>query len=138
MAKLTLVDSKGAPILSDAAKEEAAQELGDLESRTKIYSLSPDIASCLLDIIQLSFLSTEFGPEQTVDAVEEITGMILETDPSDPTGTRLTINKDWLTRFRTDAQAFMEYATRVFTMAETAAKKIEEQASTPVPDSEKN
>ena len=121
-----LLDEKGNPIMTEGAKEEGEAKLKALEDRNKIYSLSPDIAAVLLDILQISLLSTNFGPEQTIDAVAEIQSMVLEPHANDPTGTMLTVNEEWHERFKADAQGFMEYANRVFAMTQQAAEQVEQ------------
>lgn len=95
-----LVGKDGQPIASDRAKDESNQALRELETRDKIYRIHPDVAALFQQIITLSMMSAGISSMETINAGKTLCDVMLETSKDDPTGTTMTVNKEWYDEFK--------------------------------------
>ena len=129
MAKKTI-----APPVIGTTEEAPETTEGAYSVEDKTYRLTPDFAMAVMNIIQLSMMSAEYGDKYAVNAAEEIGSIVLIANPNDPTGTSLTVHPAWAERFSADAVAFLQTAERLSQELMAADKAIEETAKTPGED----
>lgn len=120
--KMTVLLGKdGQPIASDRAKDEANKQLQELESRNKIYRIHPDVAALFQQIITLSMMSAGISSMETINAGKTLCEVMLESSSDDPTGTTMTVNKEWYEEFK----ANMEGAFAVVEKHLVAQRKVQ-------------
>lgn len=90
-----------------------------------LYRITADVVVSIVDIVNLSMISADF-PKYTVNAMEELQGMILIPNPQDPTGTSLTVHPEWRSDFMRNAQALMTTLSEI-AMRNIAAQEVAEE-----------
>lgn len=113
---MQLVGPDGKPILT----KESQEKLKELESRKKIYRMHPDVAALCQQVVNMSILSANIPDMETVNAGKVIQEFMLEESPDDPTGTTMTISKEWYEEFRQNIEGALEI------ISESMQKKAEE------------
>ena len=129
MAKKTIAT----PVIGTTEETPETTE-GAYSAEEKTYRLTPDFAMAVMNIIQLSMISAQFGDKYAINAAEEIGSIVLVPNQGDPTGTSLTVHPAWVERFDLDAAAFLQTAERLSQELMAANEAIAETAETPEDD----
>lgn len=90
-----------------------------------LYRITADVVVSIVDIVNLSMISADF-PKYTVNAMEELQGMVLCPNPQDPTGTSLTVHPEWRNNFVQNANALMSTLSEI-AMRNIAAQGVAEE-----------
>lgn len=121
---MQLIGPDGKPILT----KESQEKLQQLEERKKIYRLHPDVSALCQQVINLSILSANIPDMETINAGKTIQDFMLEESSDDPTGTTMTISKEWYEEFKKNIEGAFEIVNEASQKrAEEAAKKQEDK-----------
>jgi hypothetical protein len=121
---MQLIGPDGKPILT----KESQEKLQQLEERKKIYRLHPDVSALCQQVVNLSILSASIPDMETINAGKTIQDFMLEESPDDPTGTTMTISKEWYEEFKKNIEGAFEIVNEALQKrAEEAAKAAEAQ-----------
>ena len=97
---MVILGKDGRPVSSEKGNRESEEELNNLDSRKKIYRLHPDVAALCQQIASLSMMSAGISAMETINAGKTMCDIMLEESDDDPTGTTMTVSKDWYREFK--------------------------------------